>query len=199
MKGVKEMRNRKLLGILPVFILVLAACVPAPLDTTGTVAPTEPVATEPLTTETQMAETPTTGATTVAETPTTGIPVTGSATVNVSETADFGPVLVNDEDYSLYVFLNDTQNSGTSTCTGACAGAWPPLITDGPPVAGEGVDEFLLSTLPRDDGSTQVTYNGWPLYLFADDTAPGDTLGQGLDDSGGLWFLISPDGEPIQQ
>jgi hypothetical protein len=103
MKGVKEMRNRKLLGILPVFILVLAACVPAPLDTTGTVAPTEPVATEPLTTETQMAETPTTGATTVAETPTTGIPVTGSATVNVSETADFGPVLVNDEDYSLYV------------------------------------------------------------------------------------------------
>jgi predicted lipoprotein with Yx(FWY)xxD motif len=146
-----------------------------------------------------MAESPTTEATTAAETPTGAVPVTGSATVNVSETADFGPVLVDGEGYSLYVFMNDTQNSGTSTCTGACAGAWPPLTTDGPPVASEGVDEFLLSTLPRDDGSTQVTYNGWPLYSFEDDTAPGDTNGQGLDDSGGLWFLVSPAGEPVEQ
>jgi predicted lipoprotein with Yx(FWY)xxD motif len=198
------MRNRKLLGILPVFILVLAACAPAPLETTATIEPTEPLATEPLATEpleteTPLAESPTTEATTAAETPTGAVPVTGSATVNVSETADFGPILVDGEGYSLYVFMNDTQNSGASTCTDACATEWPPLVTDGPPAAGEGVDEFLLSTLPRDDGSTQVTYNGWPLYLFADDTAPGDTLGQGLDDSGGLWFLISPDGEPIQQ
>jgi predicted lipoprotein with Yx(FWY)xxD motif len=198
------MKYRKLLGILSILALVLAACAPAVAEATATDLPTEPaatepVATEPLETETPMAESPTAEATTAAETPTGAVPVTGATTVNVSETADYGPVLVDDAGYSLYIFMNDTQNSGASTCTDACAAEWPPLVTDGPPTAGEGVDEFLLSTLPRDDGSTQVTYNGWPLYLFADDTAPGDTLGQGLDDSGGLWFLISPDGEPVQQ
>ena len=194
------MKNRKFLGILPVFILVLAACAPAPIEAPTTVAPTEPLATEPPATE-PMAETPTTEATTAAETPTGAVPVTGLGDVNVSETTDFGPVLVNDEGFSLYLFMQDTQNSGTSTCTDAdgCATEWPPLVTDGDPVAGEGVDETLLGTITRDDGTVQVTYNGWPLYLFLDDTAPGDTNGQGLDEFGGLWYLVSPSGESIQQ
>ena len=193
------MKNRKLLGILPVLALVLAACAPALTELPTTVAPTEPLATEPPATE-PMAETPTTEATTAAETPTTGVPVTGIADVNVSETADFGPVLVNDEGFSLYLFMQDTQNSGISTCTDAdgCTTDWPPLVTDGDPVAGEGVDETLLGTITRDDGTLQVTYNGWPLYLFLDDTVPGDTNGQGLDEFGGLWFLVSPSGESIQ-
>ena len=76
---------------------------------------------------------------------------------------------------------------------------WPPLASDGAPVAGEGVDATLLSTITRDDGTLQVTYNGWPLYLFEEDTAPGDTNGQGLDEFGGLWFLVSPTGEAVQQ
>jgi predicted lipoprotein with Yx(FWY)xxD motif len=100
---------------------------------------------------------------------------------------------------SLYVLMNDTQNSGTSTCVDDCAAEWPPLTADGDPVAGEGVDETLLGTITRDDGSTQVTYNGWPLYTFVDDTAPGDTTGQGIEDEFGLWHLISPEGEPIEQ
>lgn len=63
----------------------------------------------------------------------------------------------------------------------------------------EGVDATLLGTITRDDGTLQVTYNGWPLYLFAGDTAAGDTNGQGLDEFGGLWFLVSPAGEAIEQ
>jgi predicted lipoprotein with Yx(FWY)xxD motif len=192
------MRNIKLLGILPILILVFTACAPAPTEAPATGTPIEPAVTETQTTEPLTTETPA-GETEPADTATAGVPVTGSVTVNVSETADYGPILVDDEGFALYVFMNDTQNSGASTCTGACAAAWPPLISDGPPAAGEGVDEFLLSTLPRDDGSTQVTYNGWPLYTFVDDMTPGDTTGQGLDDSGGLWFLISPSGEPVQQ
>jgi predicted lipoprotein with Yx(FWY)xxD motif len=196
------MKSRKILGILPVLALILAACAPAPTEAPATLMPTEPAATETQATEpteSPMAETPTTEATTVAETPTTGVPVTGAASVNVSETTDFGPVLVNSEGFSLYVFMNDTQNGGTSTCMEACAAAWPPLVSESDPVAGEGVDQALLSTITRDDGSSQITYNGWPLYLFEGDTAPGDTNGQGLDDSGGLWFLVSPSGEAIQQ
>ena len=94
--------------------------------------------------------------------------------MNVSESADFGPILVDGEGISLYLFMADTQNSGASTCgdDDGCAEEWPPLVTDGDPVAGEGVDAAMLGTITRDDGTTQVTYNGWPLYLFEEDTAP---------------------------
>jgi predicted lipoprotein with Yx(FWY)xxD motif len=158
--------------------------------------PTEAPATE----VTTAAETPTAEATTVAETPTGGVPVTGAATVDVSESTDFGTILVDGEGMSLYVFMADTQDGGTSACTDAeCTADWPPLVSDGDPVAGEGVDQALLGTITRDDGTTQVTYNGWPLYTFSEDTAPGDTNGQGLEEFGGLWFLVSPAGEAIEQ
>jgi predicted lipoprotein with Yx(FWY)xxD motif len=172
------MKYKTILGALFALALILAACAPAPAQPTATLPPTEPPA-EPSPTE----------------------PVTGEATVNVSESTEFGPILVDGEGMSLYIFMNDTQNSGTSTCTDAdgCATEWPPLVTDGDPVAGEGVDASLLGTITRDDGSTQVTYNGRPLYLFEEDTAPGDTNGQGITDEFGQWFLISPDGEPIEQ
>lgn len=195
------MTYKTILGALFVLALILAACAPAPAQSTATLPPTEPpvepslteppAATEPAATDTQAA----------AETPTVSVPVTGAATVNVSESADFGSILVDGNGFSLYLFMQDTQNSGTSTCTDAdgCTIEWPPLLTDGDPVAGEGVDAALLGTITRDDGSTQVTYNGWPLYLFEEDTAAGDTNGQGLDEFGGLWFLVSPTGEAIQQ
>jgi len=163
--------------------LLLAACAPA----NPTVAPAQPTAT----TET----------TTAGETPTLSVPVTGEGTVMVSESADYGSMLVNSEGMSLYVFMADTQNSGASTCNAddGCSTEWPALVSEGQPVAGEGVDASMLGTIPREDGTTQVTYNGWPLYLFHEDSAPGDANGQGLDEFGGLWYLVSPTGEAIQQ
>ena len=133
-----------------------------------------------------------------------GIPDTGKATVNVSESTDFSSILVDGNGLSLYLFMADTQNSRASTCgdDDGCATEWPEwpsLLTEGDPVAGEGVDATLLGTITREDGSLQVTYNGWPLYLFHEDVAPGDTNGQGIDEFGGLWFLVSPEGEAIQQ
>ena len=95
---------------------------------------------------------------------------------------------------SLYLFTNDTQDSGASTCADDCLAAWPALLSDGDPVAGEGVDAALLGTITRDDGTTQVTYNGWPLYYYAEDTAAGDTNGQGVGD---VWFLVTPEGEAV--
>jgi predicted lipoprotein with Yx(FWY)xxD motif len=197
------MKSRTLLGILLVLVLTLAACAPAAtqVPTTmpsteepATVMPSEPPPTEAPATEATVAETATSEA--PAETATGGVPVIGAASVEVSESADFGSILVDGEGMSLYLFTKDTQDSGTSTCTGDCQVKWPPLATDGDPVAGEGVDASLLGTITRDDGSLQVTYNGWPLYYFAEDTAPGDTNGQGVGD---VWFLVSPEGEAIQQ
>jgi predicted lipoprotein with Yx(FWY)xxD motif len=112
----------------------------------------------------------------------------GGIEITVSHTSA-GDALAGTGGMTLYIFAADT--SGTSTCTGDCAAAWPPFLGDGSEVtAGEGVSgEFGTTT--RDDGSKQVTHNGQPLYYFADDQAAGDAEGQGV---GGVWF-IAPVGE----
>jgi predicted lipoprotein with Yx(FWY)xxD motif len=107
--------------------------------------------------------------------------------------------LVDCKGMTLYVTKDDTPNSGSTTCTDAdCTAEWTPLtVTEGAiPMAGDGVDDSLLSTITRDDGTLQVTYNGWALYTYTGDKAPGDTTGAG---QGGKWFLISPEGDPIEQ
>jgi predicted lipoprotein with Yx(FWY)xxD motif len=113
------------------------------------------------------------------------------AHVVVSST-ELGDILVDDEGMTLYLFTED--GDGQSVCEDACATAWPPLIVAEPPVAGEGADGSLLDTIERSDGSTQVTYAGWPLYTWAQDQQPGDVTGQGVQ---GVWFVVSPEGEPI--
>jgi predicted lipoprotein with Yx(FWY)xxD motif len=151
-----------------------------------------PVATEsPMATESPVA-TDTQGA---AETPTGGVPVTGEATVMVSDVGTYGSALVDGNGRTLYLFTSDTQNGDASSCTGDCLTKWPPLLSQGAPVAGTGVDATLLGTITRDDGTTQVTYNGWPLYYYAQDMAAGDANGQGV---GSSWYLVSPTGEAIQ-
>jgi predicted lipoprotein with Yx(FWY)xxD motif len=114
------------------------------------------------------------------------------ATVAVAE-AGPGTILVDGAGMSLYMYDPDAQ--GPSTCYDDCATQWPPLVVEADPVAGDGVDAALLSTVERDDGTTQVTYDGWPLYAWAQDSASGDTTGQGV---GGVWWVIGPDGAPIR-
>jgi predicted lipoprotein with Yx(FWY)xxD motif len=117
-------------------------------------------------------------------------PAESASTVATADT-DLGTILVDDEGSTLYLFMPDAQ--GASMCVDTCAATWPALV--GPATAGDGVDEGLLGTADRpDDGSTQATYNGWPLYHFANDTAPGDTNGQGIGD---VWFVVAPDGNPV--
>ena len=184
------MKYPTLLGAILLIALLVTACAPA---TTPTMEPTEPAMTE-----TSVATEPATATEPAAatESPTAGVPVTGEATVNVSEVGTYGSVLVDGSGRTLYLFTNDTQNSGESACTGDCLAEWPPLLSQGAPVAGTGLDAMLLSTITRDDGTLQVAYNGWPLYYYASDAAPGDAMGQGMNS---VWFLVSPTGEAIQQ
>jgi predicted lipoprotein with Yx(FWY)xxD motif len=129
-------------------------------------------------------------------TPTQSPATGGSGETEVeSEDSSLGTILVDAKGNTLYVFMNDT--SDVSTCTGDCAASWPALIAKGEVKAGGGggVDASLLGTSARDDGTMQVTYNGHPLYHFSGDQAPGDTNGQGV---GGIWFVVSPAGDPIK-
>jgi predicted lipoprotein with Yx(FWY)xxD motif len=115
--------------------------------------------------------------------------------VNVGQNDALGSFLVDDKGMTLYLFLKDTPNSNASACYDKCAANWPPLLTTGAPAAGEGLDASKLGTIQRTDGTTQVTYNGWPLYYYAKDAKAGDTMGQGVGD---VWFAISPAGEQVQ-
>lgn len=122
----------------------------------------------------------------------------GAATVAAAESPALGAYLADGSGRTLYMFESDRQGMGgtapSSSCGGDCAAAWPPLLTDGPPVAGDGVDAAKLGTLDRGDGTTQVTYAGWPLYAFVRDAAPGDVAGQGASGFGGGWYVLTPEG-----
>ncbi|MGR2740624.1 COG4315 family predicted lipoprotein [Billgrantia sp. Q4P2] len=121
------------------------------------------------------------------------------ARVETDEREPFGRYLTNQDGKSLYMFEQDEQGGDYSTCYESCAIAWPPYTTEEPPAAGEHVDADRLGVIEREDGTQQVTYDGWPLYFFARDVYPGDALGQGLEHMGGPWYLISPEGEILKE
>jgi len=110
-----------------------------------------------------------------------------------------GTVLVDGQGLTVYMFDNDVRGQ-PSRCYDICAVEWPPVVLKPgmtQPVAGPGIDSALLGTTPRTDGTTQVTYNGWPLYLWPPDRAPGKATGQALANAGGLWYVLSPAGARI--
>ncbi len=117
----------------------------------------------------------------------------GPAHVALAKNATLGSILVDDKGMTLYLFTKDTPN--TSSCYGKCASFWPPLLTAGAPVGGDGLDASKFGTTTRTDGTVQATYNGWPLYYFAKDKQAGDVNGQKV---GGTWFVISPSGDAIK-
>jgi predicted lipoprotein with Yx(FWY)xxD motif len=98
-------------------------------------------------------------------------------------------VLVNAQGFTVYWFAPDTAT--TSKCTGSCATYWPPVKA--PATAGAGVTG-TLGTITRTDGTTQATYNGHPLYTYVGDKAPGQDKGNGLNISGGLWYVVPVSG-----
>lgn len=115
-------------------------------------------------------------------------------TVGVGTTR-LGTILINSQGHTLYLFKGDTGT--TSTCTGACATAWPPLLATGKPTVNTGAKASLTGTTRRSDGTQQVTYNGHPVYLFIKDTKPGSTAGQGLSAFGAQWFALTPTGHQV--
>jgi predicted lipoprotein with Yx(FWY)xxD motif len=109
--------------------------------------------------------------------------------------SQFGSILFDSDDQVIYLF--DKEKSERSECFGECAEAWPPVLTEGDPQAGGGANAGLLGTIERDDGTTQVTYNGHPLYYWVNDPA-GQVLCNGVDEFGGVWLAVEPNGDAVQ-
>jgi predicted lipoprotein with Yx(FWY)xxD motif len=121
-----------------------------------------------------------------------------AATVGAQSQEPYGTYLTDASGRTLYMFTADTRGQ-RSACEDACTAVWPPLLTDAEPSAQSAeVQSQMLGMIERPDGSMQVTYNGWPLYMFGRDQGPGDIQGQTMEGFGGAWYLVSPDGEPIE-
>ena len=152
-------------------------------------AGTEAEATEAAGTEAEGtdAATETTGAADASAPPMTG------PTVQIVETDEYGPILVDGACFTLYGFTPDAD--GEPTCVDDCAANWPPVFVadEVPPLADE-LDPTLFSVVEHPDGP-MLKIGDWPLYYFAGDTAPGDINGQGV---GGVWWVVAPDGTLIE-
>ena len=116
------------------------------------------------------------------------------ATVTAAS-SKLGMILVDGGGRTLYLFAKDQPNQ--SACDGACVAAWPVDQSSATPKAGGGVKASLLGTISRGDGTTQVTYNGHPLYYYSGDSGAGQHNGQGVDAFGAGWFVVSPTGGKV--
>jgi predicted lipoprotein with Yx(FWY)xxD motif len=120
----------------------------------------------------------------------------GPAVLKLTGSKD-GRVLVDGRGHSLYLFEKDER--GESYCSGACLAVWPAFETKAMPQASSGVDRAALGTIKRDDGGTQVTYHGHPLYFYAADAGtPGETKGEDIEQFGSGWYLVDAGGKPVE-
>ena len=117
------------------------------------------------------------------------------STVITTVSSSAGTFLANSSGHAVYLWTKDS--SGMSACSGACAGAWPPVTTTGTVTASGGAKSSDLGTITRSDGTKQVTYDGHPLYLFSGDSGSGMASGQGNDGFGAKWWLVSPSGSDV--
>jgi predicted lipoprotein with Yx(FWY)xxD motif len=111
-------------------------------------------------------------------------PSIGPVELKARDTA-YGRIVVDGQGMTVYTYAGDNAEYAP-TCTGACAFAWPPVLTDAPVIAGPGINTRLIATSYLPDGTKQVVYAGWPLYRSALDTRPGDLNGDGWP-----WYTIT--------
>ena len=116
-------------------------------------------------------------------------------TVIKTASSSAGTFLVSGSGHAVYLWVKDTGDM--SNCSGACAGAWPPVTTTGSATASGGAKASDLGTITRSDGTKQVTYDGHPLYYFSGDSGSGSASGQGSDSFGAKWWLVAPTGSDV--
>ena len=180
-------RIRRLVGT-ALALGVLAGCAGTP----GASPSADPTSAPATASDPATASTPAAASTPAETTASESAPAAEDATLALTmATTPLGSILVDGTGMTLYMFTKDA--AGMSACEGQCLVNWPPLL--GVPTEGPGVDDSKLGSFTRTDGSVQATYNGWPLYYWIKDAAPGDTTGQNVQ---GVWYVLDSDCDPIK-
>ena len=169
-------------------ILILAACTSgAGATPTPTTAPTQPAASQPPASQAPASQAPSQPAASPTSSAESGDAYELKIAAGSGAVTNF---LTGKDGMTLYLFKNDTVNSGKSTCNADCAATWPPYLVDElDEVKPDSGITGKLALITRDDGKKQLSYKGWPLYYFSGDKKAGDTAGQGLF---GKWFVVNP-------
>jgi len=168
------MRVRRLLAVPLPLIVILAACSAGSSQTPAAATPSAVTSTS------------------AAASASAASSAAGGSVAEIdAEDSSLGKILVDDQGNTIYFFSADEE--GDSTCTGDCLANWPAVKADATPEAGGSVTA-TLGIFMRDDGTSQLTVNGYPAYYFAGDKKAGDTNGQGLFDK---WYVFDPAGKPI--
>ena len=158
--------------------LLAAACSSSSSTTTSSPATSSPAASSP------------------AAAPASSPAASSAPTVSLASISKIpAQALIGSSGRTLYLF--EADKNLTSACSGACAAAWPPDTVTGTPQAGSGVNQALLGTITRPDGTMQLTYNGHPLYYFAGDTGTGTANGEGSKAFGADWYVVNASGSKI--
>jgi predicted lipoprotein with Yx(FWY)xxD motif len=123
-----------------------------------------------------------------------GAAVAPGAAVSASQTS-LGKTLVDANGRALYLFQGDKPN--VSTLSAAGRAVWPPFTSVTTPHALGGTSAAQISTIKGPNGSSQIAYNGHPLYYYVGDHNPGQTAGQALKEFGALWYVLAPSGAAI--
>ncbi|WP_297705431.1 hypothetical protein [uncultured Eudoraea sp.] len=108
-------------------------------------------------------------------------------TVKLADNTTFGSIITDSAGLSLYFFSLDTKD--TSECLSVCLDTWP-VFYEADIMVDTGLNASDFATIDRSDGTKQTTYKGWPLYYFANDSAAGDTNGDGVNN---VWYVSKPD------
>jgi len=120
------------------------------------------------------------------------------AQVKVTKNGKLGQILVDGAGRSLYLFEKD--KGSTSSCYSDCAKVWPPFTSSGAATGGAGATSSLLGSTSRTDGTKQVTYHGHPLYYYvSDEHTSGSATGEGLNQFGAEWYVLSPAGSKVEK
>jgi predicted lipoprotein with Yx(FWY)xxD motif len=118
---------------------------------------------------------------------------TATGTKVITADSEFGTMLYDATGQPIYLFT--AESGDRPACYDACAADWPPVLTTGEPRGAAGVSAGLLGTTDRADGTTQVTYAGHPLYYYAHE-GKYQVLCHDVEEYGGTWLVVRPDGTP---
>ncbi len=186
------MNTRIIVAVIVVVVIVVIAGVGVSMMMASkTSSTTTPVASTTSTTSPTTSTTSTSSTTTSISISTSSSSTTSSAalSIEIQNSTTLGSYLTNGTGWTLYLFTKDTPKNGTSVCYGTCATFWPAFHGNASTlVLPAGLNASAFGTITRTDGTTQITYMGWPLYFYAGDKTAGQTNGQDKD---GTWFVVN--------
>jgi predicted lipoprotein with Yx(FWY)xxD motif len=184
------MNSRVIIAVVAVVVIVVIAgvAVSIMMGTSKTTTSSTTVTPPPTTSSTSSTSSSTSSSSTTTSTSSSST----AYSIEIMNSSVVGTYLANGTGWTLYVFNNDTQNSSSSSCNGLCATYWPPFTGSASSlVLPSGLSMSSFGTITRGGGSTQITYDGWPLYYYAGDKAAGQTSGQGKVGFGGTWAVAN--------